>query len=52
MSQDGQSNHEEALIKAFIVSAKQQLVSCVPGQLGYYEGEGPDDRRILVRRAT
>lgn len=28
------------------------LVSCVPGRLGYYEGEGPGDRRILVRRAT
>jgi hypothetical protein len=26
------------------------LVSCVPGRLGYYEGEDPADRRILVRR--
>ena len=28
------------------------IVSCVPGQLGYYEGGGPGDRRILIRRAS
>jgi hypothetical protein len=25
------------------------LLSCVPGKLGYYEGEGPSDRCVLVR---
>jgi hypothetical protein len=28
------------------------LIPCVPGRLGYYEGEEPGDRRILVRRAA
>lgn len=28
------------------------LLSCVPGRLGYYEGEAAGDRRILVQRAT
>jgi hypothetical protein len=28
------------------------LLSCVPGELGYYEGEGPSDRCILARRAS
>ena len=28
------------------------LLSCVPGELAYYEGEGPSDRCILARRAT
>src|SRR5262245_31200555 len=27
------------------------LISCVPGQLGVFEGEGPSDRCILARRA-
>jgi len=27
------------------------LLSCVPGELAYYEGEGPSDRCILARRA-
>jgi hypothetical protein len=27
------------------------LVSCVPGVLGYFEGEGPSDRCILARSA-
>ena len=27
------------------------LLSCVPGALGYFEGEGPGDRCILFRRA-
>jgi hypothetical protein len=26
------------------------LLSCVPGKLGYYEGEGPSDRCILARK--
>jgi hypothetical protein len=26
------------------------LLSCIPGQLGYFEGEGPSDRCILLRR--
>ena len=28
------------------------LVSCVPGQLVYFEGEGPSDRWILARPPT
>jgi hypothetical protein len=28
------------------------LVSCIPGQLAYFEGEGPSDRCILARRAN
>jgi hypothetical protein len=27
------------------------ILSCVTGRLGYYEGEGPRDRHLLVRRA-
>jgi len=27
------------------------LLSCIPGALGFYEGEGPSDRCILERRA-
>jgi len=27
------------------------LLSCVPGELAYYEGESPSDRCILARRA-
>jgi hypothetical protein len=27
------------------------LLSCVPGKLAFYEGEGPSDRCILERRA-
>ena len=27
------------------------LLSCVPGELAYYEGAGPSDRCILARRA-
>ena len=27
------------------------LVSCIPGMLAYYEGEGPEDRCILEREA-
>jgi len=27
------------------------LLSCIPGKLAYYEGEGPSDRCILERRA-
>ena len=27
------------------------LLSCVPGELAYYEGEGPSERCILARRA-
>jgi hypothetical protein len=26
------------------------LLSCIPGQLGYFEGEGPSDRYILLKR--
>lgn len=26
------------------------LLSCVPGKLGYYEGEGPSERCILARK--
>ncbi|HEX5041742.1 MAG TPA: hypothetical protein VFV75_02490 [Candidatus Polarisedimenticolaceae bacterium] len=28
------------------------LLSCAPGTLAYFEGEGPSDRCILERRAT
>ena len=28
------------------------LLSCVPGELAYYEGKGPSDRCILARRTT
>ncbi len=27
------------------------LLSCTPGMLAYFEGEGPEDRALLVRRA-
>jgi hypothetical protein len=28
------------------------LLSCVPGELAYFEGEGPSDRCILARRTS
>jgi hypothetical protein len=28
------------------------LLSCIPGELAYYEGQAPADRCILARRAN
>jgi len=26
------------------------VISCIPGRLGYFEGEGPENRHLLERR--
>jgi hypothetical protein len=41
---------EEALT-AVLGRGMGALLSCIPGRLGYYEGEGPSERWILERGA-
>ena len=38
-------------LEAVIGSGMGSLLSCAPGALGFFEGEGPSDRCILARRA-
>jgi hypothetical protein len=38
-------------LKLVIGRGMGALISCIPGELGVFEGEGPSDRCILARRA-
>ena len=40
----------DALRRAMYPTAT--LVCCVPGRLGFFQGEAPDDRGILLRPST
>jgi hypothetical protein len=40
----------EALLQ-IVGAGNGTLISCTPGTLAYYEGEGPSDRCILARPA-
>lgn len=38
-------------LKTIVGYGMGALISCIPGELGVFEGEGPSDRYILARRA-
>ena len=48
---DGKRMSLEAALERVIGQGMGTLLSCVPGALGYFEGEGPSDRCILSKRA-
>lgn len=49
---DGKRLTLEVALEQVVGQGRGTLLSCVPGALGYFEGEGPGDRCILSRRAT
>ena len=46
---DGQALALEEALRQVVGRGMGAFVSCVPGQLGYFEGEGPRERCILSR---
>jgi hypothetical protein len=38
-------------LEAVVGAGFGTLISCIPGRLGYFEGEGPENRHLLERRA-
>ena len=48
---DGKRFSLEAALEQVIGQGMGTLLSCVPGALGYFEGEGPSHRCILSKRA-
>ncbi len=49
-SLDGAHGPLLATLQEIVGCGMGTLLSCIPGQLGYFEGEGPSDRCILLRR--
>ena len=48
---DGKHLSLKLALEKVVGQGKGTLLSCVPGELAYYEGEGPTDRCILARHA-
>jgi hypothetical protein len=48
---DGTTRPLEEAVRAVHGVAEGTIVLCVPGELAYYEGEAPNNRFILDRRA-
>ena len=48
---DGRTMALSDALDAVVGAGYGTLVSCIPGRLGYYEGEGPSDRRVLSHGA-
>jgi hypothetical protein len=49
---DGRALPLVEALEQIVGSGDGTLLSCVPGQLGYFEGEGPGDRFILARASS
>ena len=49
---DGKTMSLKLALEKVVGQGMGTLLSCVPGELAYYEGERPSDRCILARRAT
>lgn len=48
---DGKHLPLKTALEKVVGQGKGTLLSCVPGELAYYEGEGPAERCILAKRA-
>jgi len=48
---DGKHLSLKLALEKVVGQGQGTLLSCVPGELGYYEGQAPSDRCILARRA-
>jgi hypothetical protein len=48
---DGKHMSLKSALEKVVGQGMGTLLSCVPGELAYYEGQGPSDRCILARRA-
>jgi len=48
---DGKHLPLKSALEKVVGQGMGTLLSCVPGELAYYEGKGPSDRCILARRA-
>jgi hypothetical protein len=48
---DGKTLPLKLALEKVVGQGMGTLLSCVPGELGYYEGESPSDRCILAMRA-
>ncbi len=46
---DGQTLALEEALRQIVGRGMGALVSCIPGQLAYFEGEGPRERWVLSR---
>jgi hypothetical protein len=49
---DGQETDLRQVLDEVVGYQSGTFVSCLPGQLGYFEGEEPNERYILERRAN
>lgn len=49
---DGRLLELERLLETVVGMGSGTLISCIPGRLGYYEGESPNNRWILTREAA
>lgn len=49
---DGKTLPLKSALDKVVGQGMGTLLSCVPGELAYYESAGPSDRCILARRAT
>ena len=49
---DGQELGLEDALRQIVGRGMGAFVSCVPGQLGYFEGEGPRERWLLSRAGS
>jgi hypothetical protein len=49
---DGKHLPLKSALEKVVGQGMGTLLSCLPGELAYYEGGGPDDRCILARRAS
>jgi len=48
---DGKHLTLKSALEKVVGQGMGTLLSCIPGELAYYEGKGPSDRCILARRA-
>jgi len=48
---DGKTLSLKVALQKVVGQGMGTLLSCVPGELAYYEGQDPSDRCILARRA-
>ena len=48
---DGKRLPLDAALQQIVGFGYGTLVSCIPGRLAFFEGEGPSDRCILVKPA-
>jgi len=49
---DGKTLSLKVALEKVVGQGMGTLLSCVPGELAYYEGEGPSGRCILARRGN